>query len=541
MPEQFNFPFYYDPHPLAKIAAREVQVYLKTQNDFRHNYGLGEHEDLLAIGKMFGVLVVKDPDGQLGFLAAYSGKLAESNQHDYFVPPVFDMLSRQGHFKTEEERINAINTQIDKIELDPQYVQIRLEYEKTKANKTEQLLYEKIRLKLAKKERDRKRLEASNTLDSNEYKTLIENLKNDSLKRQWFYKNLKQKWEARIAFANAKMMVFQNKVNSLKKSRKKISAELQQWLFDQYKFLNSRQETKTLKGIFENEINGKPPAGAGECAAPKLLQYAFLNDLTPVNLAEFWWGAPPSSEIRKHGNFYPSCRGKCLPILNHMLQGIKMDPNPMLNLDQNKKIDVIYEDETICLINKPNEFLSVPGKSNIDSVYTRVSTKYPKATGPLLVHRLDMSTSGIMLIAKTKEAHKYLQRQFIKREVNKRYVALLNGIVEGNEGCISLPLRVDLNDRPRQVVCDEHGKNAITQWKVVTRQNGKTRILLYPKTGRTHQLRVHMAHHWGLDASIIGDDLYGQKLDRLHLHAEYLSFRHPLTKAIVEFKCNAPF
>ena len=259
-------------------------------------------------------------------------------------------------------------------------------------------------------------------------------------------------------------------------------------------------------------------------------------------MAEFWWGISPDSEVKVHKEFYPACRGKCEPILSHMLEGIELDVNPMsINPAEGKELPIIYEDEYLLLVNKPAEFLSVPGKTIDDSVQTRIQLKYPNATGPLLVHRLDMSTSGIILIAKQKDIHESLQKQFLKRTVEKRYMALLDGYVKSSDGEISLPLRVDLEDRPRQLVCYEHGKHALTTYEVLERKNGRTRIHFYPHTGRTHQLRVHAAHSKGLNAPIIGDDLYGQKADRLHLHAEYLSFWHPITKERMEINCPAPF
>jgi tRNA pseudouridine32 synthase/23S rRNA pseudouridine746 synthase len=272
------------------------------------------------------------------------------------------------------------------------------------------------------------------------------------------------------------------------------------------------------------------------------LQYAFLNQLKPIALAEFWWGMSPDSEVKVHQEYYPACRGKCEPILSHMLEGIEMDVNPMsINPAEGKELPIIYEDDYLLLVNKPAEFLSVPGKTIEDSVQTRIQHKYPTATGPLLVHRLDMSTSGIILIAKKKDIHESLQKQFIKRTVQKRYAALLQGYVKSSSGEIQLPLRVDLEDRPRQLVCYEHGKEALTKYEVLERKNGQTRVHFYPFTGRTHQLRVHAAHLSGLNAPIIGDDLYGQKSDRLYLHAEYLSFWHPITKERMEITCPAPF
>ena len=259
-------------------------------------------------------------------------------------------------------------------------------------------------------------------------------------------------------------------------------------------------------------------------------------------MAEFYWGISPTAEVRKHGQFYSSCRSRCEPILGHMMQGLNVEPNPIELAGVFKgKLDIIYEDHFLLVLNKPHEFLSVPGKTIKDSVLTRMQTYLPNATGPLLLHRLDMSTSGLLLVAKNERTHKKLQKQFIERKVKKRYVALLDGTLETKEGEIDLPLRVDLNNRPRQLVCYEHGKKATTKYKVVAIEANKTRIHFYPISGRTHQLRVHAAHYKGLNTPIVGDDLYGTVSNRLHLHAETLSFEHPVKKEWVSFSCEAPF
>ena len=371
---------------------------------------------------------------------------------------------------------------------------------------------------------------------------LLEELRKESLKQAYFLKDFTRQWEVRLENLQQKVDVFRNRIAFLKEDRKNKSNALQQQLFEQYSFLNAKGEHKSLFDIFKNTVQGKPPAAAGECAAPKLLQYAYQHQLEPICLAEFWWGQSPRSEIRKHKHFYPACRGKCEPILGHMLQGLNVDENPMLvNPAEGVALETVYEDDYIAIVNKPAEFLSVPGITIQDSVYERMRLKYPNATGPLIVHRLDMSTSGLMLIAKDKNVHKSLQSQFIKRTVKKRYVALLNGLVSADEGEIDLPLRVDLEDRPRQLVCYEHGKPAKTQWKVVAKNNDQTKIHFWPITGRTHQLRVHASHALGLNCPIVGDDLYGTKADRLHLHAEWIEFKHPITREMVTFEVAPEF
>ncbi|MGX7666622.1 RluA family pseudouridine synthase [Flavobacterium pedocola] len=542
-PERFTFPFYYEPHPLALLAAKELQQHLENQKEWEHNFGLEENQEGLVIGKMFGVLVVRNSANELGYLAAFSGKLAGQNHHSLFVPPVFDMLTEDGFFKKEEEILNQINAEIETLEKSTDYIALEKQFaEETQTFNVELEDYKK-RIKASKKERKAQREKAiSEGIDSEAMDILLEELRKESLKQAYFLKDFTRQWEVRLEATQEKVAVFSNRITFLKEDRKNKSNALQQQLFEQYNFLNANNQTKSLFDIFKNTVQGKPPAAAGECAAPKLLHYAYQQQLEPVCMAEFWWGQSPKSEIRKHGHFYPACRGKCEPILGHMLEGLKVDDNPMLvNPADGVELETVYEDDFLVIVNKPAEFLSVPGISITDSVYERMKLKYPNATGPLIVHRLDMSTSGLMVIAKDKDTHKILQSQFIKRTVKKRYAALLNGLVQLNEGEIDLPLRVDLEDRPRQLVCYEYGKPAKTQWKVISQNNNQTKIHFWPITGRTHQLRVHASHSLGLNCPIVGDDLYGTKADRLHLHAEWIEFKHPATREMVTFEVPAEF
>ncbi|WNW02431.1 RluA family pseudouridine synthase [Tenacibaculum sp. HL-MS23] len=339
-----------------------------------------------------------------------------------------------------------------------------------------------------------------------------------------------------------KLFIFTNQKTLLKEKRKTKSTALQVYISKQYQFLNSKKEVKNLGELFTNVSIQNIPAGTGECAAPKLLQYAFLHDLKPIAMAEFWWGKPPNKEVRKHQQFYPACQGKCKPILTHMLDGIEMDTNPLLeNPAVGKKLEIVFEDDELIIIYKPNDFLSVPGIHIQDSVYSRIKQQIKGVSGPIIVHRLDMATSGLLVLAKNKNAHKIIQSQFINKTVKKRYTALLDGIITENKGIINLPLRVDLDDRPRQLVCYEHGKPAKTKWEVIERKNGKTKVHFYPISGRTHQLRMHASHSLGLNTPIIGDDLYGKKSDRLYLHSDTLEFAHPITKEKMKFHKKADF
>ena len=445
LPQLFTYPFHYTPHPLCVKAAEEVQQYLQTRTDW--------HEELQQ-GKMFGVLVVKTPTGEVGYLAAFSGNLAGSNHHDYFVPPVYDLLNPDGYFKEEEARISAINVMLN------------------------------------------------HTNDNN-----------------------------------------QEIIEALKEERKQRSIALQQWIFEQFRLRNARGEEQDIYSIFTQTAHRNPPAGTGECAAPKLLQYAYLNNLQPLVMAEFWWGDSPKGEIRRHGHYYPACRHKCEPILNFMLQGLQVEPNPLLTSNTDAtQLETVYEDDYLLVVNKPAGMLSVPGKTGQASVLTLLQERYPDATGPILVHRLDMATSGLLLAAKDKDTHALLQKQFEGRTVKKRYIALLEGIPQAEpKGFIRLPLRPDFHNRPLQMVCYEYGKPAVTRYEIMDTENDRTRMAFYPETGRTHQLRVHAAHPEGLNCPIVGDPLYGQPADRLYLHAERLEFRHPVTGQRLQIQKEAPF
>jgi len=541
LPERFTFPFYYEPHPLTQIAASELQEYLESQTDMDHNFGLIEDQNGIAIGKMFGVLVVRDANGKIGYLAAFSGKLAGTNQHPRFVPPVFDMLLENSFFLKEETILNSINSQIETVTANPLYHRLKTELEQFVSQSQEEITAFKKQLKANKEERKKSREAQQSSLTESEYAVFEADLIKQSLRDKWELQVLTNKWKACLDETRLQLAQFDDQIEALKKERKEKSAALQQQLFEQYSFLNKDRKTKSLQSIFSETVFGKPPAAAGECATPKLLQYAFIHGLEPLAMAEFWWGASPKSEIRKHRQFYPACTGKCQPILKHMLDGIPMDDNPLLqNHGENTTLKIIYEDDNLVVVDKPAELLSVPGIQIQDSVYTRLKTTWGNIE-PLIIHRLDMATSGLLVVAKTKEAHKHIQRQFLKRTVIKRYTALLSGLVKQDEGEIRLPLRGDLDNRPRQLVCDTHGKKAVTVWKVVGRQTTTTRIHFWPLTGRTHQLRMHAAHEQGLNAPIVGDDLYGTGADRLHLHAAYLEFVHPKTRQTLRFEVKESF
>lgn len=464
LPAQLNNPFDYEPHPLCMMAADLVRAYI-------NNVGLG-HE-----GKMLGVLVCLQDDGQLGFLAAYSGLLAGRNDWDWFVPPVFDAQQPDGHFKQTERAISSINAKV-------------------------------------------RELESSTTMT--------------------------EKLSSRLS--------------ALRQRRKTLSEELQLWLFRQYQMINAKGETKDLVEIWRDyhpslRIQRKfplPPGGTGDCCAPKLLQYAFQQHLRPLCIAEFWQGESPKGEIRHDGHFYPACSGKCKPILSWMLQGLQVATGPLRLLSPVGSVNpipptILYEDNVLVVLSKPSGLLSVPGRSALPSVESFLRDHHPEVESPMIVHRLDMDTSGLMVAALTLDAYRDLQRQFFCRTIKKRYVARLQSddcrkqLIDNPRGRISLPMRPDPLDRPRQVVDLVDGKEAVTDYEVLSLNGPHPCLALTPHTGRTHQLRVHCAHPDGLNCPILGDALYGQRANRLYLHAEHLEFRHPQSGQWLSFHCPAPF
>ena len=593
-PRQFTYPFCYDVDPLAEAASLELQRYIADADLMSTEKGCG---------KMFGVLVVEyeDEEGALqrGFLAAYSGLLGGRNDWPYFVPPVFDAQQPDGHFKRMEREISAINREIAAIEHDPEYLQSVEQHEQTKKRLQAEVDAFKAEVDAAKARRDARR-KSGEPLSEEEQAEMIR-------ESQFMKAELRRRRKAMEQVNSTLHIPHSTFLKSLQRKRKQMSDELQRWLFSAYRMLNAKGEERDLIDIFREYTHAMPPAGAGDCCAPKLLQYAYLHHLRPVCMAEFWWGESPASEIRHHLHYYPACRSKCLPILTHMLKGLDVAPNPLAQKRHSAEPRVLYADEYIMVVDKPAGMLSVPGKAESvrsefsDSANISVEEYFANLQLPTnsqlpteqftigeadnsklktqnskflkAAHRLDMDTSGLLVLARTEQAYVELQRQFASRETVKRYEAVLSGVPTQNSklktqnsstqpsGCleaISLPLIADINDRPRQPVDMEHGKPALTLYNIVevravdantavaytTKKvdKGRTLIHLYPKTGRTHQLRVHCAHPLGLACPILGDPLYGiERADRMYLHAAELTFRHPVTGETMHFLSPSGF
>ncbi|MDV6251862.1 RluA family pseudouridine synthase [Vibrio sp. EA2] len=540
LPEQFTFPFYYTPHPLCVLAAEQLQQHLLTQNDFEHDFGLEDEQ--VGRGKMFGVLLVQNQQSELGYLSAFSGKIADQNLLPGFVPPVYDMLTDEGFFRAETDAINAINAEYKQCADNPELIELKAEIEADRASYQQEEQAQRQIMIEGRANRKLQRKQGEQTLGPDELKTLLDDLGKQSVADKNALKYLKMAWDEKLAVKEQRLATLKHELSELKEHRKTLSNALQHKLHRQYRFLNGLGQERDLVDIFATTTNPVPPAGAGECAAPKLLQYAFKHGFKPLALAEFWWGESPKSEVRQHKKFYPSCNSKCQPILGHMLYGMNVDPNPLAeNWAEDKELEILYQDEAMVVVNKPSGLLSVPGKTIKDSAYTRLQTMFPDVEGPFVIHRLDMATSGILVFALTKRANKSLQKQFMARGVQKRYMALLEGELRDAAGDISLPMRGDPEDRPRQLVCFEHGKPAETHWQLIEVKNGRSKVYMYPKTGRTHQLRVHSAHHLGLNMPMVGDGLYGEKANRLHLHAEMLELDHPYSKERMSFHADCEF
>ncbi len=505
----FTFPFAYVPHALCVEATNQVKSYLRTQ--LRWSYEVAE-------GKMFGVLVVRYANDKIGFLAAFSGQLGGSYVHDYFVPPIYDLNAPISFFREEEKKIVEINNQIENLESSEEFV-------KAQSNlvTVENLLSQTVttwneKLKKSKEDRDFLR----ETLPLSFYR--YEEFERESQFLKAEAKRKKKEIEGLVAEAKKNVFRVENQIEDLKEKRRRMSKDLQILLFNQFVIYNARGEKCCLNDLFAPKL---PPSGAGECCAPKLLQYAYQNNLQPLCMAEFWMGKSPKDMVRVEGGFYPACVSKCKPILDFMLQGLNVEPNPIATQSVDEKIEIVYEDDYLMVVNKKSGVLSAPGLVGGLSVEEILQEKYP-LNNIKVAHRLDMATSGLLLVAKNDEIYKNLQDQFANRKVKKRYFAILDGCVSEMSGEINLPISPDWNNRPCQKVDYEKGKPTLTKYEVIAVSGGKTMIWFYPQTGRTHQLRLHAAHPNGLNAPIVGDRLYGKSGGRLCLLAQKVTFQHPV-------------
>ena len=530
IPGRFNNPFHYRPHPLCVAAVEEVRRSLNADDTLRAE---------VAKGKMFGVLVVRDEKGEIGYLAAFSGLLAGRNEHPFFVPAVYDMLSPDGYFKREELEISNINEEIRALLASDGYIAAKAAYDESVERCAGEIEAMRKSMHDCKLLRDAKR--CAGQLSPEESAALIAESQYQKAELKRLQKGCKEK----IAECAAALNIFTEKLNAFKEERRRRSAALQEWLFKEFAVLNANGERRNLFDIFLEYRGIIPPAGAGECAAPKLLQYAYLNNLRPLAMAEFWLGESPVGEVRRDGCYYGSCKGKCEPILDFMLRGLNVE-NALSDIAaaDDTKLDILFEDDRYIVVNKPFGMLSVPGKVGGLSLQELLCRRYNNENIKV-AHRLDMATSGLLVAAKDGDGYKRIQALFAERKVNKIYYALLDGVPSGADGEISLPLLADYMNRPRQMVDFESGSSAVTQYRILSTRPYKGRECalaeLQPHTGRTHQLRVHCSHRLGLDTPIVGDELYGKADERLFLHASHLSFVHPYTGENLSFDSPAEF
>jgi tRNA pseudouridine32 synthase/23S rRNA pseudouridine746 synthase len=391
----------------------------------------------------------------------------------------------------------------------------------------------------AKAQRKTERAGLQALTDATQYQKAMASLALQSQHHKREATNAAQYWREQLQPLQQQQDALRAQVQRVRDQRSSYSQTLHQRVFDTYLLHNYAGQQQPLGDFY---ANATPPAGSGDCAGAKLIHYAAHHGLQPLALAEFWWGASPATGVRHHGQFYPACRGKCWPILPFMLQGIAVEPAPdYRQVVADDEPHIVYEDDALLVVNKPAGLLSSPGKNIKDSALIRLQKRYPHCPDLKLIHRLDMATSGLLLLAKTLRANKQLQRQFVARTVEKRYEALISQPLQQEDGAIDLPLRVDVDDRPRQMVCYEHGKAAVTHWQKVAQEGEYSRVYFYPQTGRTHQLRVHAAHRDGLHAAIVGDALYGKTGTRLMLHAQRLCFKHPISHKAMVFEVATPF
>lgn len=546
----FTDPFRYIPHPQVRKAAHEVIERLESM--IREGQLAPEAAKGFEEGKMLGVLVYQDSEGRTGYLAGFSGNVGGTSLIEGFVPPIFDLTQPGGYYREREADISAVTFQIK---------ELSLKEEETSLSRLRQEMELEIHdLKMRKKQ--------AKSIAESQFAT-------GEIKRA------KDRWKETIAAAEEALNDKKSRIDSLKKLRAGMSDDLQRWIFEQYIVHNASGEKASILEVFQQK-GLMPPGGTGECAAPKLLNHAYIHGLAPVAMGEFWYGQSPATAVRTHGHFYPSCTSKCGPLLSYMMKGLEIkgwdglqgpppaEPappsrgwhvlsahsHPLTSTAENHisttlKAIVVYEDEAMVAVSKESGVPSVPGLDGRMSVQEMLSLKYGHEIHA--VHRLDMDTSGIILFAKTEEAAVNLRRQFEEHTVRKTYMARLcpadthrfaaesRVLKVGEKGTVELPLSADYDERPRQKVDPAQGKPALTHYEVTgINPDGTTDILFHPHTGRTHQLRVHSAHISGLGRPIVGDLLYGgcgnasqgaegDDALRLHLHAYSITFEHPLS------------
>lgn len=539
-----NTPFDYIPDAECDAAFRRLLSWLESLKNSGNKAELNFCREL-ETGKMLGVLIAVDSKGVRHALYAFSGQVGEGGfHHSGFVGPVFDYPNPDGYFKKKEAEISALNLEILLFERN-RLAPLENDYESEKRRHEAVISEYKEKYRLSKQERDARR--KSGEINEAERDAMIRQSQFEKAELQ----RLKKRMASRLQPLSESLKEANIYIEGLKNKRRSDSERLQKWLFDNFRLLNARGDSRSLSEIFADTSLRVPPSGAGECCAPKLLQAAYIRGLHPVAIAEYWYGNPKGGEVRRHGDFYPACRGKCLPVLSWMLQGLDIEP-PLSHESGYIDIpepEIIFENEWFCIVDKPSGMLSVPGKGSAISLQQWLEKRYGVGRQVKMAHRLDQDTSGLIVATFGNASFKVMQSLFATRKVNKTYVADLDGSYTlkdiPRKGRINLPLSPDWLDRPRQRVDFEGGKEGITDYEFLEVSAGRSRIMFHPLTGRTHQLRVHSASEQGLGMPIAGDRLYGRnrsdRAERLHLHSYRFEFTFPTDGRHYCFESPVPF
>lgn len=541
LPQQFPSPFdALGPHPAARAAA------LALQEELRHGrLAPGVCPSVLEGpdgGKMFGVLVVRDGSGAVSVLRAFSGTLAGRFTHDGWAPPAFDAEARRRIEPAMESAVKALQRRRADLESSAELREAREARQRLELTQAQarEALRERHRENQRARERAREGLHSASDAEliAQRHHALAQQSRGDKAEKR----RLLEAQAAGRAPLERRLRRLERRLAALERLRAHVSRTAMRAIHDTYRLTHVGGQARSLRELFSPLV---PPSGAGDCAGVKLLHQAITAGLEPIAMAEFWWGAPPPAGGRVRGAFYPACLEKCGPLIPFLLTGREVAPPRRFSPPdaRARTLEIVYEDAHLVAVDKPEGLLSVPGRGEhlTDSVLTRLRARHPGATGPLLVHRLDLDTSGLLIAALDAPTHTALQRQFVAREVKKRYRAVLDGVPARATGEIRLALRGDLHERPRQIHDPVRGKAALTRYEVLRIDGGRAEVALLPHTGRTHQLRVHAAHPLGLGAPIVGDRLYGHGGSRLMLHAERLELRHPATGATLTLESPVPF
>ncbi|BAY48912.1 pseudouridine synthase [Scytonema sp. HK-05] len=541
--------------PMSEAIAHALMQHLATDDRYSSE------------GKMYGVLLVELPTGEQRVLKAFSGLLNGDSVAEGWVPPI----PGRDEVALEEIRtlaqLDAIKQELITLKQLPQ----RQQYETLRSEFELRLQQMSDRHRDCKNQRHEKRQICYEKLIGEALIVALEQLDEESRQHGIQRRQLKrqrdevlQPLQHLIAAADARM-------GELKQRRKELSRQLQAQMHATYTLMNFLGQSLSLQQLIPEGM----PTGTGDCCAPKLLHYAATHSLKPLAMAEFWWGKSSCNQDKVQGEFYGACAERCQPLMGFLLSGLRPNPptpfprreggvlslsspppNPLLQGGGQgaafvakgvwgEVIPILYEDEWLIAVNKPAGLLSVPGRyrDTQDSVLSRLRQLSPDGMEIIAVHRLDQETSGILLLARDRHTYRQLSEQFQKRQVHKVYEAVLSGSLTTDKGVIELPLWGDPQNRPYQQVNLQYGKPSVTHFQVIATEGNNTRVEFMPRTGRTHQLRVHAADARGLGIPILGDRLYGCHAiaSRLHLHARELSFEHPQLGETLHLQVKTPF